>query len=111
MPGSMAPASSPRPSACAALTVTATSASAGVSFISRQAMVMTRGRLGVGEVPGLKSVPSATGTPASMNRRAGAASPVMRNQVVAGSSVATTGLGPLAATASAATPSSLGTWR
>ena len=34
-------------------------------------MVITSGRFGVGDVPGLKSVPSATGTPASMNRRAG----------------------------------------
>ena len=33
---------------------------------------MTSGRLAVGDVPGLKSVASATGTPASMSRRAGA---------------------------------------
>ena len=39
---------------------------------SRQATVITSGRLAVGDVPGLKSVPSATGIPRSMNVRAGA---------------------------------------
>ena len=47
----------------AALIVTAASASSGVSRSSRQATVIASGRLGVGDVPGLKSVPSATGTP------------------------------------------------
>ena len=91
--------------------VVATSVSSGVSFISRQATVMTSGRFGVGEVPGLKSVPRATGTPASMNRLAGAASSAIRNQVVAGSSVATVGWSPSAARASASTPASLGVCR
>ena len=72
MPVSIEPISSPRPSAWAALIVTAASASDGVSPSSRQATVMTSGRLGVGDVPGLKSVPSATGTPRSMSVRAGA---------------------------------------
>ncbi len=97
LPTSSDPACSATPTAWAALMVVATSVSAGVSFISRQATVMTSGRFGVGEVPGLKSVPRATGTPASMNRRAGAASSAMRNQVVAGSSVATVGWSPPAA--------------
>ena len=48
--------------------------------------VITSGRLAVGDVPGLKSVPSATGTPRSMNVRAGASWSFIRNQVVAGRS-------------------------
>ena len=43
----------------------------------------------MGDVPGLKSVPIATGTPASMNARAGAWWSFMRNQVVTGRRVAT----------------------
>ena len=45
----------------------------------------------MGEVPGLKSVPIATGTPRSMNVRAGAWWSFIRNHVVTGSRVATTG--------------------
>ena len=52
---------------------------------------MASGRLAVGDVPGLKSVPIATGMPRSMIVRAGAWWSFMRNHVVAGSSVATTG--------------------
>ena len=52
---------------------------------------MAIGRLAVGDVPGLKSVPIATGMPRSMNVRAGAPWSFMRNQVVAGRTVATTG--------------------
>ena len=65
---------------------------------------MTSGRLGVGDVPGLKSVASATGTPRSMNVRAGAMSSCMRNQVVAGRRTATTGRPACAAAASASMP-------
>ena len=65
---------------------------------------MASGRLGVGDVPGLKSVPMATGTPASTNARAGAWWSFMRNQVVTGSSVATTGVPASAAAAIAAIP-------
>ena len=75
----------------AALTVTPASASDAVSFSSRTPTVMTSGRLALGDVPGLKSVASATGTPRSMSSRAGANSSCMRNHVVAGRSVATTG--------------------
>ena len=42
-----------------------------MSFSSRHATVMTKGRLAVGDVPGLKSVASATGMPRSMKRRGG----------------------------------------
>ena len=54
-------------------------------------MVIANGRLAVGDVPGLKSVPMATGMPRSMNVRAGAPWSFMRNQVVTGRTVATTG--------------------
>ena len=53
--------------------------------------VIASGRLAVGDVPGLKSVPRATGMPRSMNVRAGAPWSFIRNQVVAGRTVATTG--------------------
>ena len=43
MPGSIDPTSSATPTACAALIVTTVSASAGDSFIARQAMVITSG--------------------------------------------------------------------
>ena len=52
--------------------VTADSASAGERPISTHAIDITRGRLSVGLVPGFRSVARATGTPASMKRRAGA---------------------------------------
>ena len=71
--------------------VTAASASSGVSRSSRQATVIASGRLGVGDVPGLKSVPSATGTPRSMNVRAGARLVLHQEPGRAGRSVATTG--------------------
>ena len=59
--------SSPSPRGGAALIVTAASASAGGSRSDRQATVIASGRLAVGDVPGLKSVPSATGMPRSMS--------------------------------------------
>ena len=91
MPGSSEPISSSSDSARAALIVTADSVSSGVIRRFRQAAVIASGRLAVGDVPGLKSVPIATGMPRSMNVRAGAWWSFIRNQVVAGSSVATTG--------------------
>ena len=66
-------------------------------LVRRQAEVRGRPRSSPGagsrsvRCPGLKSVPIATGTPRSMNVRAGAWWSFMRNQVVAGRSVATTG--------------------
>ena len=72
LPGSSEPTSSARPIARAALIVTAARTSSGVIRRFRQAAVIARGRLAVGDVPGLKSVPIATGTPRSMNVRAGA---------------------------------------
>jgi len=51
--------------------VAAEIASAGDIFICVQASDMTKGMLGVGEDPGLKSVANATGTPVSINFRAG----------------------------------------
>ena len=50
--------------------VAARSASAGVSRISRTASAMHSGIDDVKHVPGLQSVASATGTPASSSRRA-----------------------------------------
>jgi hypothetical protein len=91
VPGSIVPIWSPSPRANAALTVTAASASEGLSLSARQATVITSGRLVVGEVPGLKSVARAIGMPRSINVRAGANVSCIRNQVVAGRSVATTG--------------------
>src|SRR6476620_5680782 len=104
LPGSSDPTSSSRPSARAALIVTPDSTSSGDIRRFTQANDIASGRLGVGEVPGLKSVPIATGTPASMNARAGAWWSFMRNQVVTGSSVATTGSPSSAAAAIAAIP-------
>ena len=111
MPGSSEPISSSSPIARAALMVTALSASSGVIRSSRQAIVIASGRLAVGEVPGLKSVPSATGTPRSMNVRAGAPWSFIRNQVVAGRRVATTARSSAAAWASASIPASDGVAR
>src|SRR6476660_5457424 len=108
---SSVPISSSSPIARAALIVTALSASSGVRPNWRQATVIARGRLAVGEVPGLKSVPSATGTPRSMNVRAGAPWSFMRNQVVAGRTVATTGRPSPAAAAKASMPASEGVAR
>ena len=51
--------------------VAAEIASAGDIFMWVQASDNTNGMLGVGEEPGLKSVARATGTPASINFRAG----------------------------------------
>ena len=76
-----------------------------------QANDIASGRLAVGDVPGLKSVPMATGTPASTNRRAGAWWSLRRYQVVTGSRVATTGSSVSAAAASAAMPASDGVAR
>ena len=72
LPGSRDPISSSSPSARAALMVTAARTSSGVIRRFTQANDIASGRLAVGEVPGLKSVPIATGTPASMKARAGA---------------------------------------
>ena len=68
----MLPVTEPRPSAWAALMVEAMIASAGVMRSERQASAIVIGTLGVNEEPGLKSVASATGVPASISRRAGA---------------------------------------
>jgi len=53
---------------------------------------MTKGRLTVGEVPGLKSVANATAAPASISRRAGACRVLPRKSIVAGSRTATVSL-------------------
>ena len=65
---------------------------------------MTSGRLVTGEVPGLKSVASATGTPTSISSRAGSRSARPRNQGTVGSRTATTGRPAAAASARAAMP-------
>ena len=57
LPGSSEPISSSSDSARAALIVTADSVSSGVIRRFRQAAVIASGRLAVGDVPGLKSVP------------------------------------------------------
>ena len=76
-----------------------------------QAKVIASGRLAVGDVPGLKSVPMATGTPASMKARAGAWWSFIRNQVVTGRRVATTARSSSAAAAMAAIPAGDGVAR
>ena len=111
LPDSSEPISSSRPTARAALIVTAVSASSGVICNSTQATVMASGRLAVGDVPGLKSVPMATGMPRSMKVRAGAPWSFIRNQVVAGSTVATTARPSAAAWASASMPAADGAAR
>ena len=95
MPGSSDPISSSSDSARAALIVTAASASSGDRPRFTTANDMASARFGAGEVPGLKSVPIATGTPASTKARAGAWWSFIRNQVVIGSRVATTGVARL----------------
>ena len=111
LPGSIEPISDPSPREQAALIVTAARASAGARPISTHAIDITSGRLTVGLVPGLQSVARATGMPASMSRRAGAKWCFPRNQLVAGSNVATTGWPASAVRASAASPSSDGAAR
>ncbi len=64
-------------------------ASATDSFNWLTASVRMSGKLVVGDVPGLKSVASATAHPASMNARAGACAVLPRKNIVPGSSVAT----------------------
>ena len=92
MPGSIDPISSAEPERLGGVDRDRARAPRPASCrSSTQATVIASGRLAVGEVPGLKSVPIATGTPRSMNVRAGAWWSFIRNQVVAGSSVATTG--------------------
>jgi hypothetical protein len=54
------------------LIVAAAIASAGVILIAEQAIERIICMFGVGHVPGLKSVASATAAPASMSARAGA---------------------------------------
>jgi hypothetical protein len=93
------------------LIVTAAKTSSGDMPRFTHANDMASVRFGVGDVPGLKSVPIATGTPASMKARAGAWWSFMRNQVVTGSSVATTGSPASATAAIAAIPSSDGVAR
>ena len=56
--------------AAAALMVAAARASPAVIFKRWTAKAIANCALGAGEVPGLKSVPTATGTPASISRRA-----------------------------------------
>ena len=76
--------------AWAALMVAAVMASAGVILRQTQAKAMTYCIDSVGDDPGLQSVASATGTPASIMSRAGANSSPIKNKVVAGKSTATT---------------------
>ena len=111
MPPSSEPISPASPSAWAALIVTAARTSSGVIRSRRHAAVIASGRLAVGDVPGLKSVPIATGTPRSMKARAGAWWSFIRNQVVTGRSVATTGRPSAAAAAIASIPASDGVAR
>ena len=71
-PGSTEPMVPARPMAAAAFSVTAVSTSSGVIRYFRHAMFMASCRLLPGQDPGLKSVATATGTPASIISRAGA---------------------------------------
>src|SRR5512135_2976922 len=71
-PGAIWPRSPARPRAAAAFTVEAISASACRRPSCETARLITNGRPGVGEEPGLKSVARATAAFASIRRRAGA---------------------------------------
>ena len=86
-----------RPRTCAALTVQAASASAGLSPSCVQASVQTTGRLSQYALPGLKSVASATAAPASTSARAGGIGRP-RKSAATGSSTPTTSLAARAAT-------------
>ena len=97
MPSSTEPTSAPRERLQAALSVAAVSASSIDSRSSKTASVRIIGIDSVNEEPGLQSVASATGTPASTSRRAGAQTCFMRKNEVPGSSTAVT---PAAASAS-----------
>src|ERR1700749_290810 len=73
----------------APLIVAAAIASSGVIFICVHARESANGMLTVGDVPGLKSVASATATPASISLRAGGYCFVLRKTLAPGTSVAT----------------------
>ena len=92
------PTSPSSPTARAAYSVAPFSASAGVIFCSVAARVSASGRWKLGAVPGLKSVATATGTPASISARAGSGG-VPRYSVAMGRLTAT-----VPARASAAMP-------
>ena len=62
----------------AAFSVAATSASSNVIPIAKHASAIANGMLGDSPAPGLTSVASATGTPASISCRAGANRPSFR---------------------------------
>ena len=72
------------------------SASAGVIRCSVQASVSANGRWKLGAEPGLKSVATATATPASMSRRAGIGG-WFRYMVASGRLTATTPAAAMAA--------------
>ena len=72
LPDSKLPNSFSRFIAFAAFMVTAVNASAGVILICVQAILIMMGNHSVNDVPGLKSVAKATGTPVSIIFRAGA---------------------------------------
>ena len=93
------PVSAAIPRAAAPFTVAATMASAADIRSWLTPRVNISGKFTVGDVPGLKSVASATAAPAAIRSRAGARAVFPRNSMVPGSSVATVG-----AAASAATP-------
>src|SRR5579884_3905881 len=72
--------------------VTAVQTSAGDIFVCVQATPMIRGKLLIGQVPGLKSLARATAAPAAISARAGGKG-VPRKRAQPGSSVATVGAG------------------
>src|ERR1041384_4884234 len=90
LPGSREPTIDSQPILQAPLTVAALIASAGVIRICVQAMDRIICIEGVGELPGLKSVASATDTPASINARAGAYRLSPRLNTAPGSNTAVT---------------------